>query len=113
MQGRTHLASFALGAGALLGAAVSCGLPVLGLLAYNHARFGEWLEFGLRYQLTSVIESESRHFSLTYVPFNFHVYFLSLLRWSPAFPFVGGIVLPPLPPGPRKRIEAPCSHEPS
>jgi hypothetical protein len=84
---------------ALLGAAVSCGLPVLGLLAYNQARFGEWLEFGLRYQLTSVIESESRHFSLAYVPFNFHVYFLSLLHWVPAFPFVTGIDRPPLPPG--------------
>ena len=84
---------------AVLAAALGCGLPVLLLLVYNYARFGSPLEFGLRYQLTSVIESESRHFSLTYVPFNFHVYFLSTLRWLPYFPFVNSILVPPFPPG--------------
>ncbi len=84
---------------ALTGAAIPCTLIVAVLLAYNYARFGSPLEFGLRYQLTSVIESESRHFSLSYVPFNFHVYFLSTLRWIGQFPFVNGIALPPLPPG--------------
>jgi hypothetical protein len=84
---------------ALLGAAVGCGIPVLLLLAYNYARFGNPLEFGLTYQLTSVIESQSRHFSLEYIGFNFHVYFLSRLHWLPTFPFVTGIALPPLPPG--------------
>jgi hypothetical protein len=84
---------------ALMGAAVSCGIPVLALLSYNYARFENPLEFGVTYQLTSVIESESRHFSLSYVGFNLRVYFLSLLRWLPYFPFVNGIALPPLPPG--------------
>lgn len=84
---------------ALAGAAIPCTLIVAVLLAYNRARFDHFLEFGQRYQLTSVIESESRHFSLSYVPFNFHVYFLSTLRWIGQFPFVNGIALPPLPPG--------------
>jgi hypothetical protein len=84
---------------ALLGAAASSTGPVLALLAYNYGRFGDALEFGVTYQLTSVIESESRHFSLTYAWVNFRIYFLSALRWLPYFPFANGIVLPPLPPG--------------
>ena len=84
---------------ALFGAAASCAIPVVGLLAYNYARFANPLEFGVTYQLTSVIESESIHFSLSYVAFNFRLYFLSLLRWLPYFPFANGISLPPLPPG--------------
>ena len=83
---------------ALLGAAASCAVPVLALLTYNYARFENPLEFGITYQLTSVIESESRHFSLEYVGFNFHVYFLSALRWLPYFPFADGVALPPFPP---------------
>ena len=84
---------------ALAAAAAGCVPFGLGLAAYNVARFGQPLEFGMTYQLTSVIESESRHFSASYVPFNFHLYFLSVLPWRPYFPFVDGIVLPPLPPG--------------
>jgi hypothetical protein len=84
---------------ALLGAAVSCSVPVLALLGYNYARFEDPFEFGVRYQLTSVIESESRHFSLSYVWFNFRIYFLSALRWLPYFPFANGIALPPSPAG--------------
>lgn len=84
---------------ALAAAAAGCAPFGLALLAYNIARFGQPLEFGMTYQLTSVIESESRHFSLGYLPVNFHLYFLSLLHWQPYFPFVDGITLPPLPPG--------------
>jgi hypothetical protein len=84
---------------ALAAAAAACGPFGAALLAYNLARFGRPLEFGMTYQLTSVIESQSRHFSLSYVPFNFHLYFLSVLHWRPYFPFVDGITLPALPPG--------------
>lgn len=83
----------------LLGAAAGCGVLVLALLAYNYARFQDPLEFGMKYQLSSVIEGEARHFRLAYIPFNFRVYFLSALRWLPYFPFANGIVLPPFPPG--------------
>lgn len=84
---------------ALAAAAAGCAPIGFALVAYNVARFGQPLEFGMTFQLTSVIESESRHFSPSYVPFNLHLYFLSVLHWRPYFPFVDGITLPPLPPG--------------
>jgi hypothetical protein len=82
----------------LFAAAIGCGIPVLGLLAYNYARFENPLEFGQRYQLSSIIEGDARHFSLGYVPFNFHLYFLSPLRWLPHFPFNHGVLIPTIPP---------------
>jgi hypothetical protein len=84
---------------AILSAALGCGLLVGALLVYNYARFGHFLEFGQKYQLSAIVEGDARHFSLAYVPFNFHVYFLSILRWLPLFPFHDGIVVPRLPEG--------------
>lgn len=57
------------------------------LLAYNYLRFGRLLEFGQGYQLWGIDERAVRHFSLSYVPFNLWLYFLSLPEVSPYFPF--------------------------
>jgi hypothetical protein len=84
-------------------AAVAAGGPLAAvlaaLLAYNHARFGRLTEFGLNYQLTGGVESKVRHFSLSYVPFNFSVYFLQPPQWGRYFPFLNPISAPPAPPG--------------
>jgi hypothetical protein len=60
----------------------------IGLLAYNHARFGGWLDFGQRYQLWGVDERQVAHFSLSYAPFNAWTYLFSLPQFGPYFPFV-------------------------
>jgi hypothetical protein len=86
--------------GALLLAALlplgGCGL---GLMLYNAARFGSILEFGQHYQLSGIRQDTVRHFSPSYLWFNFRVYFLAPMRWQPRFPFLANIVPPPLPPG--------------
>jgi hypothetical protein len=72
------------------------GLPALGvafaggigLLLYNHARFGRWLEFGQSYQLWGADERHVEHFSLAYAPFNARTYLLSLPSFGPYFPFL-------------------------
>jgi hypothetical protein len=84
-------ASAALSAGLPLAAVVAC------LLAYNWARFGNPLEFGLKYQLTDT--GDSGHFSLSYIPFNFYAYFSSTPQWGRYFPFVHPIVHGAFPPG--------------
>ncbi len=71
----------------------------LGLLAYNHARFGGWLEFGQRYQLWGADERDVRHFSLSYFPYNAWVYLLALPDLSPYFPFVMAVPPGGQPPG--------------
>lgn len=83
---------------ALAGAAAGCGLVLVALLLYNYARFANPLEFGQKYQLSSIIEGDARHFSVRYIPFNFHLYFLSALRWHAQFPFHDGVAVPPIPP---------------
>ena len=83
----------------VVGAGIGCGVPVLALLTYNYARFGDALEFGQKYQLTGIIESEARHFSASYWWFNLRAYFLAPLRWTNRFPFVDGIDVPAFPPG--------------
>ncbi len=75
---------------------LGCGL---GLMAYNAARFGSVLEFGQHYQLSGIRQDTVRHFSPSYLWFNFRVYFLEPMRWQPRFPFVGNITPPPLPAG--------------
>jgi len=84
---------------ALLAAASACSVIVLGLLAYNYARFENPLEFGQKYQLSAVIEGEQRHFSLSYIAWNFRTYFLTAFNWLPHFPFVNGVTLTPPPSG--------------
>ncbi len=70
----------------------------LALLAYNHARFGRWLEFGQSYQLWGMDERTVRHFDPAFLLFNARLYLTSVPRLSPYFPFLRGS-WPPLPAG--------------
>jgi hypothetical protein len=58
----------------------------LSLLAYNHLRFGNPLEFGQRFQLAGVRISSLQLFSTGYLPFNLHAYFLHVPDWPGALP---------------------------
>mgnify|MGYP001597174066 CR=1 FL=1 len=73
-------------------AAVTAGGPlaiiVAALLAYNHARFGKWLEFGLNYQLTAGYEAKAQHFSLGFIRYNWLMYFWNSPQWGRDFPFL-------------------------
>jgi hypothetical protein len=60
----------------------------LSLLAYNHARFGRWLEFGQSYQLWGDDYRNMSFLSPRYIPFNLRMYLFSAGRPSPYFPFV-------------------------
>jgi hypothetical protein len=61
----------------------------LGMAWYNQARFGNPLEFGVRYILSGVYESRVQHFSLRYLPWNLGAYFWAPVSWSAYFPFFG------------------------
>jgi hypothetical protein len=71
----------------------------LALLAYNHARFGSWLEFGDTYQLRGFDERNIAHFSLANAVFNARAYFLSLPQFGPYFPFLHPFWTDDTPPG--------------
>jgi len=60
---------------------------------YNHQRFGNPLEFGVRYILSGVYESKVEHFSLRYLPWNLGAYFWAPASWSRYFPFVASLPL--------------------
>jgi hypothetical protein len=62
----------------------------LALLAYNHARFGSWGEFGQSYQLWGLNERHLRHFDPSFIPFNARLYLTSVPVLSPYFPFLRG-----------------------
>ena len=70
---------------------------MLGLLAYNQARFGSPLEFGQRYQLTSLGEVDRCHFGLDFALHNLRLYFFWPVSFTPDWPFVAAR---PLPEGP-------------
>ncbi len=76
----------------------------LGLVLYNHLRFGSAREFGLHYQLALERQVARQLFSPRYLWFSFRVYFLEPAHWRARFPFVRGIAAPPLPPG-RYKVE--------
>ncbi len=84
---------------ALFSAAAGCSAIVLALFVYNYARFADPFEFGQKYQLSSIVEGDADHFSLRYLGFNLHAYFVAPLRPAATFPFHAGIALPPQPPG--------------
>jgi Flp pilus assembly protein TadD len=88
-------------AGGLLAAAAGPAMLVgLGLMIYNYQRFDNPFEFGWHYQLNQGYDpTTARQFSLHFLWFNFHFYFLEPLRWSGHFPFLQSIPLPPVPPG--------------
>jgi tetratricopeptide (TPR) repeat protein len=85
---------------ALAAAAGPAMLIGLGLMFYNELRFGNPFEFGWHYQLNSDYDPTiARQFSLHFLGFNIHFYFLEPLRWSSHFPFLQNAPLPPVPPG--------------
>ena len=79
--------------------AAGIGACVIALLAHNYARFGNPLEFGINYQLSSAYEAKERHFSLRYAAHNAAIYFLHPGAWSGTFPFVAASSVPGGPPG--------------
>jgi hypothetical protein len=79
--------------------AVTFGGVVAGIMAYNYARFGNPLEFGLNYQLAGVYVAEVTSFAARYVPFNWQVYYLAPMQWSTYFPFIEVIREPAKPEG--------------
>ena len=83
----------------LVAAVVPLTLCGLGLLAYNHARFGRWTEFGQTYQLAGIEVARHRLFGPGYAATNFRIYFLQPLRWTTDFPFAHGVTVPALPAG--------------
>ena len=83
----------------LLAAAIPLALCGLGLMLYNDLRFDSPLEFGQRYQLAGDRQDNIRHFSPSFLWFNFCVYFLEPVKWTRGFPFVGEIATPALPAG--------------
>jgi hypothetical protein len=74
--------------GAFLAAALMVTAAGVGLLAYNHARFGRLLEFGQSYQLWGDEYRNMTYVSPRYAPFNAYMYLFSIARPSPYFPFV-------------------------
>jgi Flp pilus assembly protein TadD len=87
--------------GWLLGAAAGPAMLIgLGLMLYNDLRFDNPFEFGWHYQLNQGIDpTTARQFSLSFLWFNVHFYFLEPLHWSSHFPFLQPVPLPPMPPG--------------
>jgi len=83
----------------LIAATVPITLIGLGLMYYNFLRFYSPFEFGFRYQMGGQRQDTMEFFSLRYLWFNFRVYFLEPVRWKAPFPFVHGIVVPPVPKG--------------
>jgi hypothetical protein len=69
----------------LAGAIASAG--GMALLAYNHARFGRWTEFGMGTMLFGEDYRGIRFFNPAFIPFNAWIYLLSLPQLGPYFPF--------------------------
>ncbi len=71
-----------------LGAAAIVVAGGLALLAYNHARFGSWLEFGQSYMLAGREIRGMSRLNPSFIPFNAWTYLWSLPDFGPYFPFV-------------------------
>jgi tetratricopeptide (TPR) repeat protein len=82
---------------------MAAAIPILfigvGLMCYNALRFGNPLDFGHHYQLSSTRQDTVHQFSLRYLLFNSRISFLQPARCSGHFPFLHDIVTPTLPPG--------------
>jgi hypothetical protein len=77
-----------------LAAAVPLGICALAIMAHNHARFGNVLEFGQHYQLSGAYEGKLVHFSPRFIAHNMSVYFFQPLKWTWQFPFVAAQTIP-------------------
>jgi hypothetical protein len=73
--------------GPVLAAAIAAAAG-LALLAYNRARFGHWLDFGLTYALFGEDYRSVKYSSLRLIPYNFWVYLFASPRPGPYFPFL-------------------------
>lgn len=74
-------------------------LVVISLAFYNALRFDNPLEFGWHYQLTTPRQDTAKGFSLSYLWFNFRLYFLQCAHWNHNFPFVNDVTIPSVPDG--------------
>ncbi|HTB80955.1 MAG TPA: hypothetical protein VK717_08720 [Opitutaceae bacterium] len=72
----------------MLAAGIITALGGIALLLYNHARFGNFLEFGQSYQLWGIETPDLSFFSASFIPFNLWLYIFSLPKLTPYFPFV-------------------------
>jgi tetratricopeptide (TPR) repeat protein len=72
-------------------------LAGLGLMLYNTLRFGNPLEFGLRYELAAERQDMLQLLGLRYLWYNLHAYFLERVRWRSQFPFVTEVGVLPVP----------------
>jgi hypothetical protein len=74
----------------VFGAAAPVAACFLGLLVYNHARFGNAFEFGQKYQLNVSYEQKinPRDINPSFIPFNLREYLLAKPTISPFFPFI-------------------------
>lgn len=81
----------------LLAAVGPVTLVGLGLMLYNARRFGNPLEFGLRYQLAAERQDAMPLLGLRYLWYNIHAYFVERVRWQSYFPFVTEIGVVPVP----------------
>ncbi len=66
---------------------------------YNYARFGSFTEFGVKYQLSGVLEADTQHFRFSYLPLNLRMYFTQPAEWIRYFPFIQRAETPTVPPG--------------
>ncbi len=74
--------------GQALAASGLVALAGLSLLAYNHARFGSWTEFGTSFQLWGADYRGTRFMDPRYILFNAWTYLLSTPNFGPYFPFI-------------------------
>jgi hypothetical protein len=80
-------------------AAAGFGVCMIAVVAHNYARFGNPLEFGVSYELSSNYEAKERHFSLSYFAHNAWIYFFHPAQWSGQFPFIEATAVKGGPPG--------------
>ncbi|HEY1792268.1 MAG TPA: hypothetical protein VGG34_05075 [Opitutaceae bacterium] len=81
--------------GKRLGAAAACGAPLalvlLGLGAWNLARFGSALEFGMRYGTGVTSRAANGALSVSNLAYNLDCYVFGGVRWGAYFPFIEGM----------------------
>lgn len=71
----------------------------LALLTYNWLRFGNPLEFGQKYQVAGVDNTQVTFFGGSFFWYHLRLYFWEPAHWFQYFPFVRGINVPPPPAG--------------
>jgi len=79
--------------GTALAFGLSFGVIFAGTLIYNYERFGNFLEFGIHYQLTDPPAAQRIMVSTSYFWFNLKLYYTAGLAWSRHFPLAG--IIPP------------------